>query len=241
MADSLLNNIAVLIDADNAMVHSIPNVLRQIALSGRISLKRAYGNWTKDILSSWEPVLKAQAIHPMHQIDFVKNKNATDIAVVIDAMDLLHSGIYDGFAIVSSDSDFTPLAIRLKESGVKVIGCGGKNTPESLIQACDDFYRFESNGQLAENGAVAKKSKPSKEDIDGLHTLLKEAFDHYQTDAGYALLSNAGLFVRRARPDFDIRAYGVTGLAAFLENNPDIYELSYDYSSGVKVVSYRCK
>lgn len=241
---ALLNNIAVLIDADNAMVNSIEGVLRQIALSGRISLKRAYGNWKKGILSSWEPVIKSQGIHPVYQIDYVQKKNATDIAVVIDAMDLLHSGIYDGFAIVSSDSDFTPLAIRLKESGVKVIGCGGPNAPESLVRSCDEFYRFDGIGNL--NGPKEEQEKPApakKLSAEELHTLLREAFERYQNDAGYALLSSAGQYVHRAQADFDIRDYGFPSMYAFLAGNPDRYEIHEEYPSDstVKVVSYRCK
>ena len=242
MAETLLHNIAVLIDADNAMVHSVPAALRQIALAGRISLKRAYGNWTKEILSSWEPVLKDEAIHPMHQIDFVKDKNATDIALCIDAMDLLHSGIYDGFAILSSDSDFTPLAIRLKESGAKVIVCGGGNAPTSLIKACDTFYRFDGSGkQVSEDTAKSKKKRVQK-DPEELHALLREAYESYKREDGFALLSQAGLYINRSLPDYDVRDYGETGLGAFLEKYEDLYELRSSLTTtGPAVLSYRCK
>ncbi len=223
-----------------SFLHHI-DMMRQIALLGRISLKRAYGNWTKEDLSPWEPILKSLAIHPVHQFDYVKNKNATDIAVVIDAMDLLHSGIYDGFALISSDSDFTPLAIRLKESGAKIIGCGGPNAPESLIQACDEFYSFKGDGELTNRDQSKKKGKPANKQTAELHPLLQEAHDHYQSDDGFALLSSAGLFIRRALPEFNIRDYGYSGLAALLEGHPDLYELRYDESSGVKIVSYKIK
>ena len=137
MAD--LQRIAVVIDADNTQLSKIDDVLREISTHGRIVVKRAYGNWRKEELKNWEPEIKRLAIKAVQQFDYVAGKNATDIALVIDTIDLLHKNLYDAFVIVSSDSDYTPLAIRLHESGVYVIGVGEKKTPLSFKNSCDEF------------------------------------------------------------------------------------------------------
>lgn len=142
MAD--LQRIAVVIDADNTQLSKIDDVLREISTHGRIVVKRAYGNWRKEELKNWEPEIKRLAIKAVQQFDYVAGKNATDIALVIDTIDLLHKNLYDAFVIVSSDSDYTPLAIRLHESGVYVIGVGEKKTPLSFKNSCDEFLLLEN-------------------------------------------------------------------------------------------------
>ena len=138
-----LQKIAMLIDADNTQLAKLEAVIQEVNTLGRIVVKRAYGNWKKDTLKNWETELKRLAIKAEQQFDYVAGKNATDIALVIDAMHLLYRGIYDAFVIVASDSDYTPLALDLHESGVYVIGVGEAKTPESFRNSCDDFiYRF---------------------------------------------------------------------------------------------------
>lgn len=139
-----LKSIALLIDADNTQLQKIENVIREVSTHGRIVVKRAYGNWKKDELKNWEEVLERLAIKAEQQFDYVSGKNATDMALVIDAMNLLHKGLYDAFVIVASDSDYTPLAINLHESGIYVMGVGEKKTPESFRNSCDEFVFLEN-------------------------------------------------------------------------------------------------
>lgn len=134
---------AVLIDADNTQLSKLEDVFHELTTYGRLVVKKAYGNWKKQSLKKWEEEVKRLAIKTEQQFDYVSGKNTTDIAMVIDAMDLLHSGMYDAFALVSSDSDFTPLAIRLRESGAYIIGVGETKTPEAFRNACDDFLLLD--------------------------------------------------------------------------------------------------
>lgn len=153
-----LKSIALLIDADNAPLSKIEDLLREISAYGRISLKRAYANWRKDELKNWEAELKRLAIKAEQQFDYVSGKNATDIALVIDAVNLLHTQRYDGFVIVSSDSDYTPLAISLRESNVFVIGAGERKTPESFRNSCDVFVYMENLGRAAKGPVTAARA-----------------------------------------------------------------------------------
>lgn len=139
-----LQRIVVVIDSDNTQRSKIGDVLREISTRGRIVVKRAYGNWQKEALKYWETDIKRLAIKAEQQFDYVSNKNATDMALVIDTIELLYTNIYDAFVIVSSDSDYTPLAIKLHESGVYVMGVGEKKTPESFRNACDEFLFLEN-------------------------------------------------------------------------------------------------
>ena len=139
-----LNNIAVLIDADNTSAKSIGEVLKKIAKLGTIGCKKAFGDWSCAHLQSWQSELLTYVIDPVQQFAFIKGKNATDIAMVIEAMDLLYSQEFDGFCLVSSDSDFTPLAIRIRQNKVKAIGFGKRNTNDAFIKSCDDFYYIEN-------------------------------------------------------------------------------------------------
>lgn len=141
---SELQKIVVMIDADNTQLSKMADVLREISTHGRIVVKRAYGNWRKETLKNWENEIKRLAIKAEQQFDYVSGKNATDMALVIDAIELLHTNIYDAFVIVSSDSDYTPLAIKLHESGVYVMGVGEKKTPISFRNACDEFLFLEN-------------------------------------------------------------------------------------------------
>ena len=159
-----LKNIAMLIDADNTQLSKLESVIQEISTNGRIVVKRAYGNWRKGSLKNWENELKRLAIKAEQQFDYVAGKNATDMALVIDTLDLLHSGIYDAFVIVASDSDYTPLAIKLRESGVFVMGVGEKKTPEPFRNACDEFVYLEnlSKDTDTQTAAVQKPAETAK-------------------------------------------------------------------------------
>lgn len=150
--------IAVLIDADNTQLSKLEAVLHEVSAYGRIVVKKAYGNWRKDSLKNWEPELKRLAIRAEQQFDYVAGKNTTDIAMVIGAMDLLHNNMYDALVLVSSDSDFTPLAIRLRESGLYIIGAGVTTTPESFKNACDDFILIDYLSKADEKPAAAERA-----------------------------------------------------------------------------------
>jgi len=245
-----LKNIVLLIDADNTQVLKIESVIREISTFGRIVVKRAYGNWKKMGLKSWETELKRLAIKAEQQFDYVRGKNATDMALAIDAVNLLHKSIYDAFVIVASDSDYTPLAIYLHESGVYVIGVGEKKTPESFRNSCDEFVFLENIG----DGASEEQKKPvqaseeaerideADDDPEAVHSLLRLAWDKYQDDEGYVNVSAAGQFIKRVKPDFDVRTFGYIKLPKFIEAFPDIYEMKrYPGKGKVTIVAYRCK
>ncbi|MBO4388697.1 MAG: NYN domain-containing protein [Spirochaetales bacterium] len=249
------DKIAILIDADNTQLQKLDAIITEVSTRGRIVVKRAYGNWKKRNLSKWEEELKRLGIKAEQQFDYVPGKNATDMALVIDAMDLLSSDSYDSFVIVSSDSDFTPLAIRLRESGAKIVGIGVQNTPESFRNACDDFLFLEnltndeppeipeaqergdskSAQKEAEKKAPVKKPKVPKD----VHALLVKAFDSYQDDNALADVSLAGNYIKRAKPDFDTRTYGFSKLSTLLEAFPTRYELRRNNNDG-SPLKYRC-
>ena len=231
-----LQKIAVLIDADNTQIGKLENVIREISTYGRIVVRRAYGNWKKDSMKPWEDELKRLAIKAVQQFDYVSGKNATDMAMVIDAMDLLYTGIYDAFVIVASDSDYTPIAIKLRESAVHIIGVGEKKTPEAFRNSCDEFVYLENLvAELKQDTTEAIKKNSG---IDEIHELLRIAYEKYQDDEDYAHVSSAGIFIKRAKPDFDLRTYGYFKLTDLLKAHPDRYEIRNDKKKGP--LTYKC-
>ena len=256
-----LQSIVLLIDADNTQLSKLEDIIREISTHGRIVVKRAYGNWKKDVLKNWEEEIKRLAIKAEQQFDYVSGKNATDMALVIDRISLLHRGIYDAFVIVASDSDYTPLAIHLHESGVHVIGVGEKKTPISFRNSCDEFIFLENlgaekksrstaspgprrkNKDTAENNVdVSTEQDEPEESINWVHDLLREASDRYQDDDGYVNVSSAGQFIKRVKPDFDVRSFGFLKLPKLIEAFPDRYEMiKYPGKGKVKIVAYRVK
>lgn len=245
-----LEHIVLLIDADNTQLSKLEDVIQEISKLGRIVVKRAYANWRKDNLKNWEGELKRLAIKAEQQFDYVTGKNTTDIALVIDAMKLLHKGLYDCFAIVSSDSDYTPLAISLHESGVYVIGVGEKKTPEPFINSCDEFILLENIGKKPikktaksnkqDNAPVDNAPKAPADPMDEIHQLLATAWDSYQDDDGYAFISNAGFYIKRVKPDFDVRSFGYPRLTKLIESFPDKYKTKGS-SSDNAIKMYKCK
>lgn len=245
-----LEHIALLIDADNTQIGKLEGVIQEISKHGRIVAKRAYANWSKSALKNWEGELKRLAIKPEQQFDYVVGKNATDIALVIDAMKLLNTGLYDCFALVSSDSDYTPLAITLHESGTYVMGVGEKKTPESFINSCDEFILLENIAPTKVKGkspasdqsdrSAEKAQKSAKNDpMQEIHYLLKSAWYSYQDDDGFAYNSVAGSYIKRVKPDFDVRSYGFRRLNDLIAAFPDLYETKLSKDGNTKL--YRCR
>jgi uncharacterized LabA/DUF88 family protein len=235
-----LKSIAVLIDADNTQLGKLEAVLREISARGRIVVKRAYGNWKKDNLKKWEEELKRLAIKAVQQFDYVTGKNATDMVLVIDAVDMLHTGIYDAFVIVAGDSDYTPIAHRLREAALFVIGAGAKSTPEAFRNSCDEFIYLENLISVPEQAAMPKPNGGSGSGVDEIHELLKMACRKYQDKEGYTLLSNAGLYIRKAKRSFDIGAYEYKKLVDLLRAFPDQYDVKSVKAEGrPPIMSYR--
>lgn len=235
-----LERIALLIDADNTQIGKLEAVMNEISTRGRIVVRRAYGNWRKDSLRKWEGELKRLAIRAVQQFDYTKGKNATDMALVIDTMDLLMKDSYDSFVIVASDSDYTPLAIRLQESGAMVFGVGEKKTPEAFRNACDEFIYIEnldveSEEEVQEsNSSSANGDKDSrKARLDGLsqiHFMLKQGAERFGDDEGWTETSVVTQWIKRAKPDFDTRNYGYRKMIELLQDFPKKYEVRREHA-----------
>lgn len=214
---------AVLIDADNVPYSNIAGMLEEIAKYGTPTFKRIYGDWTKPTVSGWKGVLLEHAITPVQQYSYTSGKNATDSAMIIDAMDILYTGQVDGFCIVSSDSDFTRLAIRLREAGMKVIGMGEKKTPMAFISACDKFIYIEilkpaeeEKEDKKEEGGNASSSitKIDKKTRD----VISSSISDLANESGWAFLGELGNLILKKRPDFDARNYGFKKLAQLIKS-----------------------
>jgi uncharacterized LabA/DUF88 family protein len=226
-------NLAVLIDADNIPYSNIKGMLDEIAKLGVPTIKRIYGDWTKPTVSGWKPALLEHAITPIQQYSYTTGKNATDSAMIIDAMDILHSQKVDGFCLVSSDSDFTRLATRLRESGMLVIGIGEKKTPSPFIVACDKFIYIEI--LKAKEAPTKLESKPSTSDsiaakeVDSLDSefikLLKATIEDIADDDGWAYLAELGGLINKKKPDFDPRNYGFIKLSHLIKSLTDYFDI----------------
>lgn len=219
--------LAVLIDADNVPYSNIKGMLEEITRHGTPTIKRIYADWTKPTVSGWKGVLLENAITPIQQYSYTSGKNSSDSAMIIDAMDILYSEKVDGFCIVSSDSDFTRLATRLRESGLKVIGIGEKKTPQPFITACDKFIYIEIlKAQETEETKAKSKAKPdTKTDTSPLKKmdkhlikLIADSVDELSDDSGWAFLGSLGNYILRRRPDFDPRNYGFQKLFPLIQS-----------------------
>ena len=303
-----LQKIAVVIDADNTQISKLEDVFHEISTRGRIVVKRAYGNWHKPTLKNWGEIIKRLAIKAEQQFDYVSGKNATDMALGIDTIELLYTNLYDVFVIVSSDSDYTPLAIKLREAGVYVMGVGEQKTPVAFRNACDEFLflencsssvegndahdvvssfqsdaqdaasssqsdaqdavsspqkekaevsispnneKEESTKQLKEDvqktdstpiasSAPAEENSEKKNDLNEIHALLEKAYDTFQDEDGWVNVAKVGLFLRRAKPDFDSRTYGFQKLSLFLKNFPEKYDVKIVGEKPNIIAVYRC-
>jgi uncharacterized LabA/DUF88 family protein len=237
--------LAVLIDGDNTTPTIIEALLAEIAKYGSASVKRAYGDWTTPRLGGWKDALNAHAIQPMQQFAYTTGKNATDSALIIDAMDLLYTGNLDGFCLVSSDSDFTKLASRLRESGKTVYGFGEPKTPHSLVAACDrfvylDVLRRDAEEESPDVGAPPARRSPARRSKTELRRdakllrLLRDGIEAGSDDDGWAHLGGVGSHIAKQASDFDSRNWGYAKLVD-LVTAIDLFEVRRSAGQGVRV------
>lgn len=218
--------LAVLIDADNVPYANVKEMLEEISKNGTPTIKRIYGDWTKPTLSGWKNVLLDNAITPIQQYSYTSGKNSSDSALIIDAMDILYSEKVNGFCIVSSDSDFTRLATRLREAGMTVIGIGEKKTPQPFISSCNKFIYIEilkvkepvNEAASTRRKKIATAEKPlTKIDIKTIK-LIEDSVDDLADESGWTFLGNLGNLISKKKPDFDPRNYGFTKLYPLIKH-----------------------
>lgn len=214
--------LAVLIDGDNIPSAYVKEMMEEIAKYGNPTIKRIYGDWTKPILVKWKNLLLENAITPIQQYGYTQGKNATDSAMIIDAMDILYGEKVNGFCIVSSDSDFTRLATRLREAGMKVYGIGEKKTPEPFIVACDKFIYIEilkKQSKESENAQVPDKPE-KKVEVDKITPkvirLISSTIGDLADEDGWAFLGDVGSLLQKKQPNFDSRNYGFEKLTPLI-------------------------
>ncbi len=222
-------NLAVLIDGDNVPSKYVKEMLEEIAKYGNPSIKRIYGDWTKPSLVKWKDVLLKNAITPIQQYGYTTGKNATDSAMIIDAMDILYSGKVNGFSLVSSDSDFTRLAIRLREAGMTVFGIGEKKTPDPFIVSCDKFIYLEIL-QKNDVGESSTRRKNDKGKVDTITPrvieLILSTISDVEDEEGWAFLGEVGTLVQKKQPNFDPRNYGFRKLTPLVKSLDQIEIIS---------------
>lgn len=205
-------NIALLIDADNSPAKSIQKIFSELAGHGKVNIRRAYGNWTSKNLKGWEAALHEHAIQPIQQYDLTKGKNATDIAMTIDAMDMLYTKQIDAFCLVTSDCDFTPLATRILSEGKSVIGFGERKVPCVFVNACSTFLFLDD-----EEEKTARKLNPNELKGDTkLMNLIRDAISGTENEEGWARLSKVGAHISN-RASFDPRNYGYSRLSDLID------------------------
>ena len=225
----------MLIDADNAQASIIDGLLAEVAKFGIASVKRIYGDWTQPQLGSWKKILLEHSIVPVQQFGYTKGKNATDSSLIIDAMDLLYTGRFDGFCLVSSDSDFTRLASRLREQGLLVYGFGERKTPEPFVAACDKFVYTEVLRRTPDKPATSSEQpRPARvtDDRQLLIDLIADAIDAVSDDSGWAQLGSVGSNITKLRPDFDSRLYGHRKFSDLVKSLPEHFEVDEQAASG---------
>ena len=212
-------HIALLVDGDNAQPSLIEPILGEVAKHGVITTRRIYGDWTEPQMSGWKKRLQTYAIQPIQQFRYTVGKNATDSALIIDAMDLLHAGSLDGFCIVSSDSDYTRLATRIREQGLFVMGIGNRQTPSSLVNACEVFVYTDN---LVESKKASPGQLTSKQRSEWV-TTMGLAIDAVLQDDGWATLGEVGAQLRKLDPAFDARSYGYSRTSLLAKSRPDVF------------------
>jgi uncharacterized LabA/DUF88 family protein len=257
-----LRKVVVLIDADNAQIGKLKTIMAEIATHGHIVVKKAYGDWSSSLLKNWKDELNFLAIQPIQQFSYTARKNSTDILMVIDAMDLLYTGKYDTFVLVSSDSDFTSLASRLRTSEIYVYGIGEKKTPVAFRNACDDFI-FTENLSVLENKSIeTEKPEENKiigesinnetdttvnkleqeQDINNIISLLNIACETYGDEEGWTNVSSAGTYIKRSMPDFDSKNFGFSKLPDLISNLNELYDMKkYKGKGTVNIIAYKKK
>jgi len=232
------DKIAILIDGDNAQAGLLSQMLVETGRYGQVTVRRIYGDWTTNSMNSWKDTLNFHAFQPIQQFRYTIGKNATDSAMIIDAMDILHSGDVDGFCLVSSDSDYTRLATRIRETGIFVMGIGEKKTPKPFVNACDVFVFTEnlvkenkSVQQKSSKNTISKKNKGKKDDLDPMPILI-QAFEMSVQEDGWASLANMGNALYQVDPSFDPRTYGHKQLSKMISKLNDRFEMRAQENDG---------
>jgi uncharacterized LabA/DUF88 family protein len=230
---------AVLIDGDNAQASLLPQILAEVSKVGLITIKRIYGDWTTTNMNQWKESLHKHAIQPEQQFRYTTGKNATDSAMIIDAMDLLYSNDVQGFCIVSSDSDYTRLATRIREDGLFVIGVGEKKTPEAFVNACNQFIYSENLTvtQKPKKKGIKRQKEKESQDIGDPLPLLIQGFEMAAKEDEWTYLATMGNSLRQLDPAFDPRTYGHQKLQSLLKDYPDTFVLKHDRSKKPPVVN----
>jgi len=244
--------LAVLIDADNVPSSYVKGMMEEIAKYGIPTFKRIYGDWTKPNLAGWKSILLENAITPVQQYGYTTGKNSTDSAMIIDAMDILYTGKVDGFCIISSDSDFTKLATRLRESGMKVFGFGEKKTPNPFIVACDKFIYIEILKGTSGSRIIETKSPIANKDVKHetvqqinkeILDLISDTVEDLADEDGWAFLGEVGSLLIKKKPDFDPRNYGFEKLTPLIKSLKEIFDIDERLTerASIKLVYIRTK
>ncbi len=246
MSDNVELRLAVLIDAENVPYRNIKGILEEVAKYGTPTIKRIYADWTSAALTGWKNALLENAITPIQQYSYTSGKNSSDSAMIIDAMDILYSEKVDGFCIVSSDSDFTRLATRLREAGMRVIGIGERKTPNAFIVACDKFIYIEiisvhvknkvsDSDESSRESVISQETKSSTLEIDDrLISLIASSVNDVADESGWAFLGEVGNLISKKRPDFDSRNYGFSKLTLLIKSI-DRFELEFRKTSNSRI------
>ena len=246
--------IAVLIDGDNARPSLIGKYLTEAGKFGTVTLRRIYGDWTTPNMNSWKTALNNHAVQPIQQFRYTVGKNATDSALIIDAMDILHGELVDGFCIVSSDSDYTRMATRIRESGIFVMGIGESKTPKPFVNACNLFIYTENllpeeteveseSGTTANGRKTTRKgrsTKPTKPKPDPI-PILKEAFNLAADENDWARLSEVGSQLRSLDPGFDPRTFGYGRLSQLIRAQDKLFTMRYENDKGPSAIYVKLK
>ncbi len=240
-SDDKRKKIALLIDGDNAQPSLIGKILTEAGRYGLVTIRRIYGDWTTVNMTGWKHTLNINAIQPIQQFRYTTGKNATDSAMIIDAMDILHSNLVDGFCIVSSDSDYTRLATRIREMGFFVLGIGKQKTPKAFVNACNVFIYTENliprespaKGKEESKKVAAREDKSKKADPI---PLLKGAIEMARQEDGWANLATIGFYLHQLDPGFDPRTYGYKQLSQLIKMYSNLFELRLQDETGPTTV-----
>ncbi len=259
ITESETRRMALLIDGDNAQPSLIGKILTEASKFGTITIRRIYGDWTTSNMGGWKNTLNNHAIQPIQQFRYTIGKNATDSAMIIDAMDILHSHSVDGFCIVSSDSDYTRLATRIREMGIFVMGIGKKKTPKAFVNACNIFIyteNLEPQPQSREPRRPGGRREPKKTEVHE-HTeraereerdkdldpvpLIKGAYEMAMEENGWANLASMGFYLRQLDPSFDPRTYGYKQLSQLIRAHANLFDLRVEEAGGKNAIWLKSK
>lgn len=237
------NKIAMLIDGDNAQAGLLTQMLVETGRHGQVTVRRIYGDWTTTSMNSWKDTLNFHAFQPIQQFRYTIGKNATDSAMIIDAMDILHSGVVDGFCLVSSDSDYTRLATRIRETGIFVMGIGEKKTPKPFVNACDLFVYTENlvTTKKQTTQKRTKKNDAKKKDETDPVPLLTQAFEMAVQQDGWASLATMGNALYQLDPAFDPRTYGHKQLSKMITKFKDRFDIKAQEIDGSTIFYVKVK